>query len=48
VPGFPFDVTVAGIVTHLLHDVERHVLDIRKGLTSLALAEGAEVHTVRR
>jgi hypothetical protein len=48
VPGFPFDVTVAGIVTHLLHDVEHHVLDVRKGLASLALAEGAEVHTVRR
>ena len=48
VPGFPFDITVAGIVTHLLHDVEHHVLDVRKGLASLALAEGAEVHTVRR
>ena len=48
VPGFPFDITVAGIVTHLLHDVEHHVLDVRKGLTSLALAEGGEVHTVRR
>jgi len=48
VPGFPFDITVAGIVTHLLHDVEHHVLDARKGLASLALVEGAEVHTVRR
>ena len=48
VPGFPFDITVGGIVTHLLHDVEHHVLDVRKGLASLALAEGAEVHTVRR
>jgi hypothetical protein len=48
VPGFPFDITVAGIVTHLPHDVEHHVLDVRKGLASLALAEGDEVHTVRR
>ena len=48
VPGFPFDITVAGVVTHLLHDVEHHVLDVRKGLASLALGEGAEVHTVRR
>jgi hypothetical protein len=48
VSGFPFDINVAGIVAHLLHDLEHHVLDIRNGLASLALAEGDEVHTVRR
>jgi hypothetical protein len=48
VPDSRFDITIAGIVTHLLHDAEHRVLDTRKGLASLALAEGDEVHTVRR
>lgn len=49
VPGvFPFDINVAGIVAHLLHDLEHHVLDVRKGLASLVLAEGSEIYTVRR
>jgi hypothetical protein len=45
---FPFDLTVDGIVLHLLHDLEHHVLDVRRGYARLAMAEHPVVHTVER
>jgi hypothetical protein len=45
---FPFDITVDGIVLHLLHDLEHHVLDVRRGYARLALADHPAVHTVER
>lgn len=44
--GAPTD--VAGLLLHLLHDVEHHVLDVRRGLAVIALARGADVVTVER
>lgn len=40
--------TVEGLLRHLIHDVEHHVLDVKRGLAALSLAEGAEVVTVQR
>ena len=45
---YPFDISVDGIVLHLLHDLEHHVLDVRRGYARLALAERPAVHTVER
>jgi len=45
---YPIPVTVAWIVLHLLHDLEHHVLDIRRGYAKLAMADHPEVHTVQR
>jgi hypothetical protein len=45
--GWPFDLSVCGTITHLLHDLEHHVWDIRRGYAKLALADGTEVVTSR-
>jgi len=44
---WPFDVTVRGATLHLLHDLEHHVWDVRRGYAKLALADGIEVVTSR-
>ena len=36
-----------GVAVHLLHDLEHHVWDIRRGYAKLALAHGIEVVTSR-
>ena len=46
--GWSFDVPVRGALVHLLHDLEHHVLDVRRGYAKLALADGVEVVTSRR
>jgi hypothetical protein len=46
--AYPFDMTVDGIVLHLLHDLEHHVLDVRRGYARLAMADHPAVHTVER
>jgi hypothetical protein len=45
--GWPFEVSVRGALLHLLHDLEHHVWDIRRGYAKLALADGIEVVTSR-
>lgn len=45
--GWPFEVSVRGAMLHLLHDLEHHVWDIRRGYAKLALADGIEVVTSR-
>ncbi len=40
--------SVAGLIVHLLHDAEHHVLDVRRGLASRALASFPDVITVNR
>ena len=45
--GWPFELSVRGAITHLLHDLEHHVWDIRRGHAKLALADGTEVVTSR-
>ena len=43
--GWPFELSVRGALVHLLHDLEHHVWDIRRGYAKLALADGIEVVT---
>lgn len=45
--GWSFEVPVRGALVHLLHDLEHHVLDVRRGHARLALADGVEVVTSR-
>jgi S-DNA-T family DNA segregation ATPase FtsK/SpoIIIE len=45
---YPMPVTVEWIVRHLVHDLEHHVLDIRRGYARLAMADHPEVYTVER
>lgn len=45
---YPMPVTVQWIVRHLVHDLEHHVLDIRRGYARLAMADHPVVHTVER
>ena len=45
---YPFDVTVDWIARHLLHDLEHHVLDVRRGYARLAMADHPAVYTVER
>jgi hypothetical protein len=45
---YPFPVSIEWLLRHLLHDLQHHVLDIRRGRARLALADLPEVHTVRR
>jgi hypothetical protein len=45
---YPFPVSVEWLLRHLLHDLQHHVLDIRRGTARLALADLPEVSTVRR
>jgi hypothetical protein len=40
--------SLRGNLLHALHDVEHHVLDIRRGYAGFALARGDELHTVQR
>jgi hypothetical protein len=47
VDGWPFEVSVHGALVHLLHDLEHHVWDIRRGYAALALRDGIEVVTSR-
>ena len=45
--GWSFDVPVRGAMVHLLHDLEHHLLDVRRGYAKLGLADGEEVATSR-
>ena len=45
--GWAYGVTVRGAMLHLLHDLEHHVWDVRRGYAKLALADGIEVVTSR-
>ena len=45
---WPFGANVEAACMHLLHDLEHHVLDVRKGLAVLGLSLGTEVVTTRR
>jgi hypothetical protein len=45
--GWSFDVPVRGALVHLLHDLEHHVLDVRRGYARLALADGIDIVTSR-
>jgi len=45
---YRFDVTVEWIVRHLLHDLEHHVLDIRRGYAGFAMADHPVIATVER
>src|SRR6476661_5420542 len=36
---WPYEVTVRGATLHMLHDLEHHVWDIRRGYAKLALAD---------
>jgi hypothetical protein len=46
--AYPFDVTVDWIVQHLLHDLEHHALDVRRGYARLAMADHPGGDTVER
>ena len=46
--GWSFEVPVRGALVHLLHDLQHHVVDVRRGYAKLALADGIEVVTTRR
>jgi hypothetical protein len=37
--GWPFELSVREAITHLLHDLEHHVWDIRRGYARIALAK---------
>jgi hypothetical protein len=43
--GWSFEVPVRGAVVHLLHDLEHHLLDVRRGYARLGLEDGVEVVT---
>lgn len=45
--GWSFEVPVRGALVHLLHDLEHHVWDVRRGYAKLGLADGIEVATSR-
>ncbi len=45
---WPFDATVEAACMHLLHDLEHHVLDVRRGLAALGLSLGTDIVTTRR
>ena len=45
--AWPFDLSVRGAMVHLLHDLEHHVWDVRRGYAKLALADGVVVVTSR-
>ena len=40
--------SLRGNLLHALHDVEHHVLDIRRGYAGFALARGDDLHTTQR
>lgn len=45
---YPFPVSVTWILRHLLHDLEHHVQDLRRGYAMLALARHEGPYTVER
>ena len=45
---YPFPVSVTWILRHLLHDLEHHVLDLRRGYARIALDRHEGPHTVQR
>ena len=45
---YPFDATVGWLEQHLLHDLEHHVLDVRRGYARLALADHRSGQTIER
>src|SRR5689334_12702115 len=45
---YPFAVSAEWVVLHLLHDLSHHVLDIRRGLAKVALADLPERYTIER
>lgn len=45
---YPFEVSAEWVVLHLLHDLSHHVLDIRRGLAKVAMADLPERYTVER
>ena len=45
--GWSFEVPVRGAIVHLLHDLEHHLWDVRRGYAKLGLADGIEVVTSR-
>ena len=45
--GWSFEVPVRGALVHLLHDLEHHLWDVRRGYAKLGLADGIEVATSR-
>ncbi len=46
--AFSIDLTVDGIVLHLLHDLEHHVLDVMRGYARLAMADHPAALTIER
>ena len=47
VDAWPFEISALGALVHLLHDLEHHVWDVRRGYAALALHDGIEVITIR-
>src|SRR3954454_17652640 len=45
--GWSFEVPVRGAMVHLLHDLEHHRSDLRRGYAKLGLSDGIEVVTSR-
>lgn len=45
---YPSDVSIDWLLSHLLHDLQHHVLDVRRGLARIAMAELPVVFTVER
>ena len=45
--GWPVELSVRETITHLLHDLEHHVRDTRRGYAKLALARNIDVVTSR-
>jgi hypothetical protein len=45
--GWSFEVPVRGALVHLLHDLEHHLWDVRRGYAKLGLADGIEVASSR-
>ena len=45
--GWSFEVPVRGALVHLLHDLEHHLWDVRRGYAKLGLADRIEIATSR-
>jgi hypothetical protein len=45
--GWSFEVPVRSALVHLLHDLEHHLWDVRRGYAKLGLADGTEIVTSR-
>jgi hypothetical protein len=44
---YPWPVTVQWVLSHMLHDLEHHVLDIRRGYAGFVLADSDGTTTQR-